>query len=303
MSRRAALAALVAAGLLAATPLVASLPSLALFTDSVTATGNSVTAAPCASTTTWSTRAAALDTGGTNRAWLRMSGSGGFDADAYTGASWSDSSIGFGTSGALYCSTDPAATFNGAADRATSTSRTYATWGANGTGTMLLWVRGTSASAGRLVSLAEAASGGSAYAERVLWVTATGGLVFGGRFGSNTSNAFTTTTSGIAINDGRWHLIAVVMPNTGTTNSAPSIYVDGVLADATTSGTVTYRARSSSSSSASWYVGDNDAGRSPTGAPTSAWVGDYDEFVWVTGSLSATLLGTSDASLFAASDR
>lgn len=303
MSRRTAVAALLAAALLAASPIVGSLASLALFTDTVTATGNTVTAGACASSTTWSTRVSALDTAGTDRAWLRMSGSGGFDADAYTGASWSDSSIGFGSSGALYCSTDAAATLNAATDRATSTSRTYAAWGANGTGTILLWVRGTSTAAGRLVSLAEGASGGSTYAERVLWMTATGGLVFGGRFGSNTSNAFTTTTSDIAINDGRWHLIAVVMPNTATTNSAPSIYVDGVLATATTSGTVTYRARGSSTSTAAWYVGDNDAGRAPTGAPATAWVGDYDEFVWVTGSLTATLLGRTDASLVAAADR
>jgi hypothetical protein len=189
-----------------------------------------------------------------------------------------------------------------ATDVATSTSRTYATWGANGTGTLLLWVRGTSTTAGRLVSLAEGASGGSTYAERALWVTASGGLVFGGRYGTTTSSSFTTATTSVAVNDGRWHLVAVVMPNTATTNTSPSIYVDGALATSTTTGTVTYRARSSSSSNAAWYVGDNDAGRSPTGAPSTAWLGDYDEFAWVTGTPSATLLGASAGSLFSAAD-
>jgi hypothetical protein len=297
-------AALAAAALvLALAPQVTSTSSTAAFTDLDTLTGNTVTAGSCASSTTWSSRVAALDTSGTNRAWQRLSGTSSLPNDSYTGSGWSANSLTFGTDGALYCDADDAVTMNNVGDYANSGQRRYSDWGANGTGTMLLWVRGTSTSTGLLVSLAEGFSGSSTYVDRTLWVTATGTLSFGGRYGTNSTNEFVTTTSGPAINDGRWHLVAVVMPNTSSTsNTAPTIYVDGEVAPATTSGTVRYRARSSSSTNATWYLGDNDASRDPTGAPTAAWVGDYDEFVWVTGSLSSTLLGTTSASLYGAAD-
>ena len=62
--------------------------------------------------------------------------------------------------------------------------------------------------------------------------------------------------------------------NTATSNAAPDIRVDGVVAATTTSGSVRYRARSSSGSSARWYVGTNRAGRLPTGAPTEAYLAE-----------------------------
>jgi hypothetical protein len=297
-------AALAAAALaLVVAPRVTSTSSTAAFTDLDTLTGSTVTADACASSTTWSSRVAALDTSGTNRAWQRFSGANSLPSDSYTASAWSATSLTYGAAGALYCDPSTAVTMNNVGDYASSQTRTYSTWGANGTGTLLIWVRGTSTATGLLVSLAEGFSGSSTYVDRTLWVTATGTLSFGGRYGTNSTNEFVTTTSGPAINDGRWHLIAVVMPNTSSTsNTAPTIYVDGAVAPASTTGTVRYRARSSSSTNAAWYIGDNDASRDPTGAPTAAWVGDYDEFVWVTGTPSATLLGATSASLYGAAD-
>jgi hypothetical protein len=303
VSRRAVLAALAAAALLAASPVAGAMTSLALFTDTASATGNTVTGGSCASTTTFTSAVAELATSGNREVWQRMTEQGGGPADdAFQGRRWTDSGAVFGTDGALYCSDDTALTLDGAADTASSDAQSYSTWGANGTVTVFLWIRGESTAAGRLVSLAEGASGGSTYAERVIWLTATGQIAVGSRYGSGSSSSFVTTTSGVDVVDGRWHLIAVVMPNTATTNPAPTILVDGSAASATTTGTVTYRARSSSGTSARWYLGDNNAGRLPTGAPSTAWIGDYDEFVVVAGTPTATQLGSGAGSLYRAAD-
>jgi hypothetical protein len=298
-----------AALVLALAPQVTSTPSTAAFTDLDTLTGNTVTAGACSSSTTWSSRVASLDTSGDSRAWQRMalrSGSSStLDYDAYTGDSWSDTSVDtsqFDQDGALYCDADAAVALTSTNDYLTSVSQRYSTWGASTTSTLLLWVKGTGAASGLLVSLAEGYSGSSTYVDRTLWVTAQGTLSFGGRWGTSSSNEFVTTTSGPVVNDGRWHLVAVTMPNTSNDNADPTIYVDGEAAPATTSGTVRYRARSSSSTNAAWYIGDNNASRDPTGAPTAAWVGTYDEFVYVNGTPSATLLGSASTSLYAAAD-
>ncbi len=304
MSRRAALPVLAAAALLAATPIIGSLPSLALFTDSVTATGNTVTGGACASTTTFAGAATGLATSANREVWQRMAQGSGNNpgADAFQSRPWTGSGVVFGAAGALYCSDDAALTIDGASDSISSDAQTYATWGANSTVTVFLWIRGTSTAGGRLVSLAEGASGGSTYAERVVWLTTGGQISVGSRYGSGTTNSSVTTTTAVDVLDARWHLIAVVMTNTATTNAAPVVHVDGVAADATTTGTVTYRARSSSGTNARWYVGDNNAGRVPTGAPSSAWLGDYDEFVVIAGAPSASQLGAGAGSLYRAAD-
>jgi hypothetical protein len=298
-----------AALVLVVAPRATSTASTAAFTDLDTLTGSTVTAGACASSTTWSTRVAALDTSGDSRAWQRMSlrpgSSSALDYDEYTGDSWSDTSVDtsqFAQSGALYCDPDVAVELAASNDYLASVSQRYSLWGANTSSTMLMWFKGTGSTAGLLVSLAEGYSGSSTYVDRTLWVTAAGTLNFGGRWGSSSSSEFVTTTSGPVVNDGQWHLVAVVMPNTSNDNADPTIYVDGEVAPATTTGTVRYRARSSSSTNAAWYIGDNNAGRDPTGAPTTAWIGLYDEFVYVNGTPSSTLLGASSASLYAAAD-
>ena len=289
--------ALVAGTSAAFTPL----PSAAAFSDMVELSPNTATAATCPGTTTWSSLVNASFVGTTRELWQTMNtATSAVPNDRWTSDNWSESSLVTDQPGALYCSDDRAIALDATADRASSPAKTYSTWSASSTITTLLWIRGTSTTAGRVLTLAEGASGGSTYAERALWVTATGGVVAGGRYSSAAS--WTTSTSGVQVNDGRWHLLTVVWTNTATSNVAPSIRIDGVAATTTTSGTVTYRARTSSGSSASWYVGANSAGRLPSGAPTAALQAAYDEFIVVAGTPSATLLGSGPGSLYTAAD-
>lgn len=294
---------LVLAALIAVSPTLMRSSSDAAFSDTQSAGPDTVTAGACAASNTWQNLVNNSIGGTAREAWQTTNTTtAALPNDAWNSDNWSEVSLVTNQPGALYCSSDTSITANATTDVGSSPAKTYATWGANTTSTMLLWMKGTSSTAGRLVSLAEGASGGTSYAERVLWVTAAGGLSFGGRFGSGTGSTWTTSTSGVNVSDGRWHLIAVVMTNTATSNTAPVIYVDGAAATRTTTGTVTYRGRASSSSNAAWYLGANSAGRSPVGAPTAAYLGSYDEFIVTSSTPSATLLGSGAGSFFAAAD-
>ena len=285
----------------AASPSLVPSPTAAAFSDSATLGSNRATAAHCARTTTWATLVDSSFTGATREEWQTLSTStSAVPNDRWNNDNWSESSLVTNQSGALYCSADGAISLDASSDVATSPSKSYASWSASTTVTTMVWVRSASTTAGRLISLAERSSGSTRYAERVLWVTETGGLVAGGRYSSSAS--WTTETTDVAVNDGRWHLLAVVWTNSKTANAPPTLYVDGVEATTTTTGTVTYRARSSSGTSASWYLGANSAGRSPSGAPSDAYLASYDEFLVVAGTPSDTLLGSADGSLFAAAD-
>jgi hypothetical protein len=291
------------AALIALSPTLARTASDASFSDTQSAGSNTVTAGACAATTTWQNLVNNSFTGTAREVWQTTNTTTtALPNDTWNSDNWSENSLVTNQAGALYCSSDTAIAADLTTDVGSSPLKSYGTWGANSTTTLLLWMKGTSATAGRLVSLAESASGGSSYAERVLWVTASGGLAFGGRYGSNTTQTWTTSTSGVTVSDGRWHLVVVVMTNTATSNTAPVIYVDGTAAATTTTGTVTYRGRASSTTNAAWYLGSNTAGRSPVGAPTAAYLAAYDEFVVVSTTPSATLLGAGAGSLFAAGD-
>jgi hypothetical protein len=292
---------LVALGAVTA-PALTSSPSAAAFSDSATLSANTATAASCPSTTSWTSLVNAAFTGSDREQWQTLSTTtSAVPNHEWNDDSWSESSLVTNQPGALYCSDDSAISLDATSDRASSRTKSYSTWSANSTITTLLWLRGTSTAAGRLVTLAEGASGSTRYAERALWVTSTGGLVAGGRYSS--SSSWTTATSDVTVNDGRWHLLAVVWTNTASSNVAPTILVDGIATETTTTGTVTYRARSSSGTSAAWYLGANNAGRLPSGAPTAAYRAAYDEFLVVRGTPSATLLGDTAGSLYAAADR
>ena len=305
MTRRRALVALATAALIGLVPLVGPTLSAALFTHTALADANIVTAGPCPSDTGYDTAVTGLATAANREVWQRLTRQSGTTPtpDAFQSRAWTSSGVVFGSPGALYCSDNSATLLDGASDSASTTSsQSYSTWGANGTLTLALWIRGESTTAGRLVSLAEGSSGSSTYAERVLWLTSSGQLAIGGRYGSGSSSAWVTTSSGALVTDGRWHLVVVVMPNTTTANAAPTIYLDGRSLTSSTAGTVTYRARSTSSTPARWYLGDNDAGRTPSGAPSTAWTGEYDEFVVVSGTPSVAALGFGPGSLFRAAE-
>lgn len=306
MNRRTtSFAALTVAALIGLVPLVGPTLSAALFTHTTIAGANVVTAGPCASDTGYASAVTGLATAANREVWQRMTRQSGttLTPDGFQSRTWTSSGVVFGGSGALYCSDNASALLDDPTDSASTTSaQSYSTWGANGSLSLALWIRGTSTGGGRLVSLAEASSGSTAYVERALWVTTSGQLAIGGRYGSGTSSAWATTTAGAEVTDGRWHLIVVVMPNTATSNVAPTLLLDGVVLTTVTTGTVSYRARSSAGTTARWYVGDNNAGRLPTGAPSVAWTGEYDEFVVVSGTPSATALGYGAGSLYRAAD-
>lgn len=271
--------------------------SEARFTSSTSLTGAAVTAAACASTTTWTSLLGSTATG-SREAWNRLA-SASSTSDAWNGTTWSVSSVTATTDSALYCDSNQASLLNNAGDSTRSSSRSYATWGVNGDSTLAIWFKGTSTASGRLVSLTEGTSGSSTYTERALWMNADGTLSFGAR--TSTTASWTISTPQ-AWNDGAWHLAVVTMPSAAGAGGA-TVHVDGVERVSVNGASSLYsRARGSSGSNAAWSIGDNNAGRAPTGCPTTGWIGTYDEFVQVSGLMSATLLGTGAGSLMAAQD-
>lgn len=296
-ARAVAVLALLAAILAVVVPGLRPQQSEARFTSTTSLTGAVVTAAACASSTTWTSLLGSTATG-SREAWNRLA-SAGSTSDAWNGTTWSVTSVTATTDSALYCDGNQASLLNNAGDSTRSSSRSYATWGVTADSTLALWFKGTSTSAGRLVSLTEGTSGSTTYTERALWMNADGTLSFGARTGTATS---WTTSTPQAWNDGSWHLVAVTMPSSATAGGA-TVYVDGVARTSVAGAGYPYtRARSASTTNAAWSIGDNNAGRAPTGCPTTGWLGSYDEFVQVSGLMSATLLGSGAGSLLAAQD-
>ncbi|MDH2444005.1 LamG domain-containing protein [Amnibacterium sp. CER49] len=88
--------------------------------------------------------------------------------------------------------------------------------------------------------------------DRVLYLNATGYLVFGAR----TSSSSATLTSQTKLNDGVWHHVVVTVSSSTTT-----VYIDGAAATMTLSGTMPVSTTLVARSSQYWRVGyDDDSG-------------------------------------------
>lgn len=250
--------------------------SAAAFTDSVSATSNTVTAATCTSTAwnSWVTSTSNIPSG-SRAVYNRLSGSN-LSSDTWMSSSgWSSSNVTTNQSGALYCDSNTALSVSGASGHADTAASTQATLGlsASASTTLLVWVRTTSTSAGTIAAVGN--SGGGSYSDRFVWMDSSGVVNFSARSGNSSSSW--SIGGGSAINDGSWHLIAVAMG--GYTNGGATLYVDGAsVATRATSGT-TYAFRNFGSTSISWSVGDQSANTAPSGVPNSALVATYDEFI------------------------
>ena len=80
-----------------------------------------------------------------------------------------------GQTGALYCSSDTSLGLVATSDKVDSPQGTPAEWGLNsGTDTLLLWFKGTAATAGTLAGFETTGAGGAS--DRVLWMDASGNV-------------------------------------------------------------------------------------------------------------------------------
>jgi len=293
-----------AAVTLAMTPLVIPSVSAALFSDSQTADSNTVTAGTCA-TTAWADAVNATATIPTaNREyWQRLNATYDSGTKTYTFAgdnwgsstvAWTGSGVVYRDPGALYCDADTAVTLDTSTDGVASPAFSQTVWGlsASASTTVMLWVRTTSTTAGRLLTLASGTTSGS-NADRVLYMDGSGHLRFAGRSGIS-GTSWSTTAGGAVINDGVWHLVAAQM--NGRTAGGVTLFVDGTSVASVTGSSYGYR--DFGSTNVTWTIGSQSAGSDPTSAPTGAVLGSMDEFV----SFSTTALSAAQrTSLYAAS--
>ena len=213
-----------------------------------------------------------------------------------TSSTWATSGVTLNQPGALYCDSNTALSVSGASGHADTASATQATFGISSSAStsILFWVKSTSTSAGILAALGN--TGGSSNNDRVVWMDASGYVHFSARSGGSSTSW--SITGGATVNDGAWHLVAVAMG--GYTSGGATLYVDGEAAATQAATGTTYAFRNFSSTSVRWTIGDQNGVNAPTGTPTVALVGTYDEFAVIdTTNLTSIQLATiyADADL------
>lgn len=251
--------------------------SAAAFTDSASATSNTVTAATCTSTAwnSWITSTSNIPSGSRD-VYNRLSGNNLSSDSWLSSSSWSSSNVTTNQAGALYCDSNTALSVSGTSGHADTASASQGTLGLSSSAstTLMVWVKTTSTSAGTIAAVGD--SGGGSNGDRFVWMTSSGIVSFSARPGYQSSTSW-SISGGSAINDGSWHLITVVMG--GYTNGGATLYVDGAsVATRSTSGT-TYAFRNFGSTNITWSIGDKSSSTVPSGVPSNGLVATYDEFV------------------------
>ena len=264
--------------------------SAAILTDTdASLNANSIGTSAC-STSTWDTLVSGLSN---VTSYMPLGGaattpSSSTPTSSQTGA-WTPSSVTTGVDGALYCGTDTAVTFDADGDKiAAPNTVTFSDWRlTSGSDTMALWFKGTSAVAGGLATVSKTGAGG--WTDRGLWIETGGYVAFGGGGTSTTSTGWSIRSTG-TYNDGRWHMVAVVMGNTGT-NLGATLYVDGVQQATNTTGS--YYATANGTGTTRFQIGDVEKPLGITGIPGVSYLGTIDEFLLVNAALTASQLSSA----------
>lgn len=271
--------------------------SAAAFTDSASASSNTVTAATCTSTAwnTWITSTSNIPSNDRD-VYNRLSGNNLASDSWMSSSNWSSSNVTTNQSGALYCDSNTALSISGSSGHADTSSATQGSLGLSSSSstTLLVWVKTSSSSAGTIAAVGN--SGGGSYGDRFVWMDSSGNVNFSARPTSQSSSSW-SISGGSAINDGSWHLITVVMG--GYTNGGATLYVDGASAASRSTSGTTYAFRNFGSTTISWSIGDQSASTVPSGVPSNALVGTYDEFVVFD---STTLTSAQISALYASAD-
>lgn len=271
--------------------------SAAAFTDSASASSNTVTAATCTSTAwnSWITSTSNIPSGSRD-VYNRLSGSSLSSDTWMSSSSWSSSNVTTNQAGALYCDSNTALSVSGASGHADTTAATQGTLGLSSSAstTLMVWVKTSSSSAGTIAAVGS--SGGSSYGDRFVWMDSSGNVNFSARPTSQSSSSW-SISGGSAINDGSWHLIVVAMG--GYTNGGATLYVDGASVATRSTSSTTYAFRNFGSTNVSWSIGDQSGNTVPSGVPSSALVATYDEFVVFD---TTDLTSAQIASAYAAAD-
>ncbi|HEX3931522.1 MAG TPA: PKD domain-containing protein [Nocardioides sp.] len=139
--------------------------------------------------------------------------------DNRTGTYNSNTSLTFGTAGALLNSTNTSVTGNGSAGFVTSP----VTATAPSTFSEEVWFKTTTTRGGRLIGYSSSnTSSGSTNYDRMIYMQNTGQLIFGAYTGAE---AEVQTSASTPYNDGKWHMAVATMSPTG----GMQLYVDGAL--------------------------------------------------------------------------
>ena len=189
------------------------------------------------------------------------------DAGVYGGG------VSFGVAGAIACDTNTAVTFNGSTGYVGAGATAKTDKNPNVL-TLEIWFKTTTTRGGKLVCLGNARTGASAKADRHLYLTDAGRVVFGVYPG-----AYKTITSPTALNDGNWHLAVATLGANGQ-----RLYIDGspVAADpATTKG---------DNFSGYWRIGYDSLAGWPTQPTSSFLAGTVDEAAMYDTELTAGVI-------------
>lgn len=179
--------------------------------------GNSVTSLPSAATVfpVDTSYAQLVQADGAAHQWRLGSPAGqGSDPDAVVGLDMGAlSGVTFGSPGAIPGDSDTAATMNGSAATASTSSPA-------GNKSIEAWFKTTSTSGGALVAFGSAnRSGASVVGDREVYLTSSGQLAYAER----ATTGLVTTTTPATYTDGRWHQVVAVHTADGI-----QLYVDGV---------------------------------------------------------------------------
>ena len=123
--------------------------------------------------------------------------------------------------------------------------------------TAQVWFKTTTTRGGRIIGFGNARTGASSSADRHVYLTNAGQLIFGVQTGNNQRQ---TITSASGLNDGTWHLVTATLSSAGM-----RLYVDDTLAASRTGTT------SGISYSGYWRVGYDTVVTNWTSSPTSAF--------------------------------
>ena len=283
------------------TPALDLLDSAATLVSSANVTGNIATAGSCTpGPYTWT--AALQDTTVIPEAsrvlWTRLDGTTSMSDSTWTPAAisavWTPvdaASIGYATSGALYCDPNTSMTTGDAGDYVESATATQADFGLTATAptTVMVWVRPTSNDS-VLVSLNDGRT-----SSRTLWIDANGRARFSAIDYSGTS--WSTSTTGPSLLDGSWHLVVATMTGYATASGGAIVSVDG--REVSTGEATNPFPDLGTSGDVRWRIGATDGTVVPDGVPADAVRGAIDELVVTASSLSTA----QQTTLFKSADR
>ena len=155
------------------------------------------------------------------------------------------------TSGICTASSQPALTLNGTSGYLSTPTQATAP----NTFTAQVWFKTTTTGGGRIIGFGNLRTGASSSADRHVYLTNAGQLVFGVQTGNNQRQ---TITSATGLNDGTWHLATATLSSAGM-----RLYVDDTLVASRTGTT------SGISYTGYWRVGYDTLTTSWTNSPTS----------------------------------